>query len=142
MHVQVITCRFDATRGVVDDDPLRTFCRDKVVLAVREHFFLHGDTPHLAFVVTYRLVAPSAPDGSSGRLEPGRRPPRRHPTTQDLRATLHPEQVELFDLLRDWRNARARQDGVPAYAVLTNKELLAVTIERPTSKSTLRRVAC
>jgi len=54
-------------------------------------------------------VPPSAPDGSSGKLDR-----RRRPSTDDLRAGLAAEARERFDLLRDWRNRTAQDEGVPA----------------------------
>lgn len=121
MHVTTVTCRFDPALGAFDDAPLRLLTRDKVVLSVRDHFFHHGELPHLAFVVVYRLVPPSQPDGSSGRLDP--RQPARTSSSDDLRAELAPEVRARFDLLRDWRNRTAQDEGVPAYAVLTNRQI-------------------
>ena len=138
MHVTLVTCRFDPTCGVFDDAPLHACTRDKVILDVREYFHTHGSLPHLTFVLTYRLVPPSAPDGSSGKL--GGKRDRTAPSTDDLRRGLAPEQRELFDLLRDWRNRTAREEGIPAYAVLTNKQLLALVRERPSTRRGLQRV--
>lgn len=129
-----------------DDRPLRLFSRDKVVLSVRDRFFLHGEVPHPAFVVVYRLVPPSHPDGSSGKLEPGHGQahgqPRDKtaPSATDLRAGLAPEHRARFDLLRDWRNRTAQDEGLPAYAVLTNKQLLAVTRDAPSTRAAPQRV--
>ncbi|MCO5164972.1 MAG: HRDC domain-containing protein [Planctomycetes bacterium] len=148
MHVATVTCRFDPALGAIDDGPLRLFGRDKVVLSVRDHFFVHGEVPHLVFVVVYRLVAPSRPDGSSGRLdarahEAGARSPesgRSAPSTDDLRAGLPPDVRARFDLLRDWRNRMAQDEAVPAYAVLTNKQLLQLAREAPTTRAGVERV--
>ena len=37
MQVDVLTLRYDPSRGVLDDTALHEFTRDKVVLAVRDH---------------------------------------------------------------------------------------------------------
>ena len=84
VFVSVVTSRFDPARGEFDPAPLESFTRDKVVLGVREFFFSHGDLPHLAFVVTHRLIPPSRPDGgqrSPSRASAGASPPpeRRRP---------------------------------------------------------------
>jgi len=65
MQVDVLTLRYDSTRGVLDDTALREFTRDKVVLAVRDHFYQVGAIPHLTLVIEHRLPAPG----------PGSRPP-------------------------------------------------------------------
>lgn len=95
MRVDVLTLRYDPTRGVLDDAPLRAFTRDKVILSVRDHFFMAGDVPHLALVVESRLPAPSARDGSSGQLGGSQ-----SSKTEDLRASLSADHRERFDLLR------------------------------------------
>ena len=66
MQVDVLTLRYDPTRGVLDETALREFTRDKVVLAVRDHFYQVGSTPHLTLVIEYRLPAPG-PSGASFR---------------------------------------------------------------------------
>jgi hypothetical protein len=140
VFVSLVTCRFDPARGSFDSEALDSFTRDKVVLAVREYFFSQGDTPHLVFVVTYRLIPPSALDGSSGRLDAKGRERARHPTADDLRSGLAPNVRERFDLLRDWRNAASREDGIPAYSVLTNRQLLTLAEEAPRTKAGVLRV--
>jgi ATP-dependent DNA helicase RecQ len=132
MQVDVLTLRYDPSRGVLDDTALRDFVRDKVVLAVRDHFYQVGNTPHLTLVIEYRLPAP----GPGARPEPaGRRDGA--VATRDLRETLPQGERELFDLLRAWRARLAREEGVPAYAILTNAELVAIARERPASPRAL-----
>ena len=135
MQVDVLTLRYDATRGVLDDTELKGFTRDKVVLGVRDHFFTVGSVPHLALVVEYRLPRPSAPDGSDGQ-----RKPHGSIKTDELRASLAPGDRELFDLLRSWRASLAHDEGVPAYAVLTNAQLAAIVRARPQGRGGLLKV--
>ena len=46
----------------------------------------------------------------------------------------------LFQRLRTWRNARAEELGRPAYGVLTQKALIGITNELPTSSRELLRM--
>ncbi len=140
MFVSLVTCRFDPTRATFDSGPLDAFVRDKVVLAVREYFFVQGETPHLAFVVTFRLIPPSAPDGTSGRLDSQGQARARRPSADDLRTRLEPPARERFDLLRDWRSAKSRDEGIPAYSVFTNRQLLALAEQAPRTRAGLQRV--
>ena len=117
MQVDVLTLRYDSTRGVLDDTALREFTRDKVVLAVRDHFYQVGAIPHLTLVIEYRLPAP----GPGVRPAPAGRE-ERAARTDDLRDALSPAERELFDLLRAWRAGLARDEGVPASAILTSSE--------------------
>ena len=58
MLVRVFTLSFSSVLGGFDDDEVREFVKDKEVLAVRDHFFLKDESPHLVLVVTYNLLRP------------------------------------------------------------------------------------
>jgi DNA helicase-2/ATP-dependent DNA helicase PcrA len=45
-----------------------------------------------------------------------------------------------FEQLRAWRRERARTDGVPAFAVFTNRALAAIAVSRPVSLEELAQV--
>ena len=98
-----------------------------------------GSTPHLTLVSEYRLPAP----GPGARPAPAGRD-ERAARTADLRDKLSPAECEVFDLLRAWRVRLAREEGVPAYAILTairsNAELVAVTRVRPQSHGALHAI--
>jgi len=46
----------------------------------------------------------------------------------------------VFDLLRSWRARLARDQGIPAYAVLTNAELATIAHARPQSRAALIQI--
>jgi hypothetical protein len=110
----VIPLHFDAVLGGFDDTPLREFLTDKEILSIREHFFIRHDVPYLAMIVTYslpHLVSPAAPATPAHQQEPS------------WRSLVAPEEVPLFNTLRDWQLARSKQEGVPPYVICTNKML-------------------
>lgn len=138
MRVKLLTLQFAPGLGGFDDRPLVEFLADKQVLAVREHFFVVHEQPHLACLVTYQeaviVDAGSArPEASAPTTRNGR---RRADPTRDL----PPPQRELYANLRDWRAERARHDGVPAYVLFTNRELAAIVTARPATRSALLHV--
>ena len=90
-------------------------------------------------MVEHHLIPPSALDGSSGRLGAPIKPSR--PSTDDLRASLPEDRRALFDALRLWRNRTSQDEGVPAYAVLTNEQLLQVCQDLPTTRAGLQRIS-
>lgn len=45
---------------------------------------------------------------------------------------------ELMAMLREWRQERARRDGVPLYVVLPNRLLTDIVRSRPTSEDEMR----
>jgi superfamily II DNA helicase RecQ len=131
MRVKLITLRFAPRLGGFDDRPLADFVRDKEVLAVSEHFFTVHDLPHLACLVSYReaLLSPETAGADDA--------PRSRRKREDPTAGLDETERVLFGTLREWRNARARKDGVPAYVILTNRELVNVVRARPPTPNAL-----
>lgn len=67
------------------------------------------------------------------RAEPERTATRRGPNAASAAADLSPDDAELFEALRAWRGAEAREQGVPAYIVFGDATLRAVATERPRS---------
>lgn len=126
MRVKLITLAFAPALGTIDDRPLAEFLRDKEVIAVREHFFVVHEVPYLACLVTYqdsaaRVVEPPSASRAALAAEP----------------ELDPTARALYATLREWRNARAKRDGVPAYVLFTNAELARLARERPASLNAL-----
>lgn len=152
MRVKLFTFRYSATLGGFDETPLASFLRDKEVLAFREHFFHINDTPHLTCIVTWqdavvgeaeleaaRALRSSSPDDETraplGR--PERRRSRSHGAAPDPTAGLDERERALFNSLREWRAAKAQEEGVPPYLVFTNRHLLAMIASRPDSPTAL-----
>ena len=67
MQVDVLTLRYDPTRGVLDDTALSELTRDKVVLGVRDQFYQVGSIPHLTLVIEYRTPSARAERPTVGR---------------------------------------------------------------------------
>lgn len=59
---------------------------------------------------------------------------------REERAPLEPEDLELFEALREWRLERSFSDGVPAYVVLHDAALREIARRRPTDRDALGRV--
>jgi superfamily II DNA helicase RecQ len=155
MQVKVVNLPFRSELGGFDDGPLERFLAGKEVLHVAECFFSVDDRPHLACVVQWQaarqaqstssaaVAAPPKPRRSqraSPKLkerEVDTRPPRRKPssTADDSLET------PLGGALRSWRAQRARELGVPAYRVLTNRQIGALAERRPAQLDDLRALA-
>jgi ATP-dependent DNA helicase RecQ len=69
-------------------------------------------------------------------VRPSRRPAG-GPRVGAGRAPLTSVQEELFEALRAWRSAQAREQGVPAYVVFGDATLIAVAAARPTTLAAL-----
>ncbi len=125
MRIKLLTLRYAPALAGFDERPLIDFVADKEVLAIRDHFFVVHDLPHLACLVTYHdPQPPSAPGRASA-------------TSTAVVEQIPEADRALFATLREWRNARARRDGIPPYVILTNRELAAVVRARPQTESAL-----
>ncbi len=108
MKLKVFTFRFSESVDGFDDKALQEFIVDKEVIEFAEHFFIHENTPYLTVLIAYRLLA----------AEEKRKLDRR----QDPRSELDDREKKAYDALRAWRAVRAKQDGLPAYMIATNKQ--------------------
>ena len=102
MQVRVITMRYQEGLQGFPEDALRAATFGKTVLDVREHFFLHGNVPHLALVLQLG-DAPAYADAG------GFRP--RGPDAPDPAEGLTDAQRGVYRALRAWRNETARAEG-------------------------------
>ena len=123
MLVRVFTLKFDPVLSSFDDGEVQDFVKDKEVLSIRDHFFVEKQTPYLAMVVTYNPLPAEADMPAGGRAEPKRR--------EDWRGLLQEQDWPLFNTLRDWRNEQAREEGIPAYVICTNRQLAEIARRRP-----------
>ncbi len=121
MQLRVFSLGFDSERGGFDDSEVRDFLANKRVLEVREHFFVHEERPQLMLLALYR--SRDAVLARSGK------PERRK--AADWRGTVPECERPLYDAIRHWRNDKAKAEGKPAYALLTNKQVAEVVVAKP-----------
>jgi ATP-dependent DNA helicase RecQ len=75
------------------------------------------------------------------RREPERARTVRTPRTGAAPPVLDQPQQELFQQLRAWRSAVAKEQGVPAYVVFNDATLAAIAQARPSSLGELRGIS-
>ncbi len=126
MDLRLVTVAFDPEIGGFPEQPLQHL--DGEVVNVVEHFFHHAQQPHLLLVVHVRPPLDE------------RRQSRRKKRRGSHRETLTPDEAELYDRLRAWRNGCAQTDGVPPYVILTNQHVAEIARRRPTSNAALREI--
>jgi superfamily II DNA helicase RecQ len=136
MMTRVFTLRFNGLLDAFDDAPLREFIKDKDVIAVRDHFFLHNDQPYLAVLVNYTLK-PVATEAAA--TKPGA-PAQAKPKDESWRHYVAESDLPLFNALRDWRMARCKREGLPPYVICTNRQLAAMIAARPQSLAKLGEI--
>ena len=127
MFFSTLTLKYDPEEGHIDDASFQAFARDKEVLTVKEHFYIYRELPHLTLCISWRMPEPAKK--------------QTNPSNEAWRSLLKsPEDAELFDRLRRWRAERARKEGVPAYTIMTNKQLAEMAAMKPASKAALGKV--
>ncbi|HEX4258687.1 MAG TPA: DNA helicase RecQ [Streptosporangiaceae bacterium] len=73
------------------------------------------------------------------RREPERTRAARKPKLASVAEDLSPEDAKMFERLREWRAAQAREQGVPAYVIFQDKTLREIASQRPAD---LNALAC
>ncbi|MCP4379509.1 MAG: HRDC domain protein [bacterium] len=127
MRFRLFTLKFDVRLERFDDNELQDFLKDKELLSAREHFFVKQEIPYLLVCVSY---LPGAED-----LAPSTKPKQ-----DEWREIISEAQLPHFNSLRDWRNERARSEGVPPYVICSNKQLAAMVVARPDSLAALGKI--
>jgi superfamily II DNA helicase RecQ len=129
MDVRVITLRYQEGVQGFSEDALRQATAGREVLEVREHFFTHGNVPHMALVL---LVGDGASSGGGFK--------RRDPNAPDPEESIPEERRPVYRDLKKWRNERAKADGKPAYAIARNVQLAEIVNKAPASLAALKEI--
>jgi ATP-dependent DNA helicase RecQ len=87
-----------------------------------------------------RMRSPRAGRDRPGRDRPGRRVAGSPGRQLEAEAEEAPVDLELFEVLRAWRAAQARANGVPAYVIFPDATLAEVAARRPRSEDDLAEV--
>lgn len=120
MQVRVITMRYNEGLQGFSEDQLQKATFGKSVLNVSEHFFVHGNVPHLALVLQV---------GDAPRYENAVSYRPRDPNVPDPMEDMTDAQKSVFLALKTWRNETAKAEGRPAYAIARNTQLAALVTE-------------
>jgi ATP-dependent DNA helicase RecQ len=92
------------------------------------------------------VITPESADVLNGshpvrlRREPERKSSGRKAATASVAADLSPDARELFETLRAWRAAQAKEQGLPAYVIFHDATLREVAVRRPASLEQLGTV--
>lgn len=128
--MRVISMTFDSALGGFNDSELREFLKDKEVISIEDHFFIKNEVPFLTMVVKY---FPFRQETDPALVPQGKR-------DEAWREMITDADMGTFNLLREWRSKRSREEGVPPYIVFTNKQLAQLIKENPSTVSHLERV--
>ncbi len=126
MDVRIVTLRYsDGAQGFPEEAMLKAVA-GREVLEAREHFFVHGNVPHMAVVL---LLGDAAGGGA-----------RQRPPGPDPGEELPDDRKGLYRALRTWRNERARADGVPSYVIARNVQIAEICKRLPRTLAELKEI--
>ncbi|MEI6150169.1 MAG: HRDC domain-containing protein [bacterium] len=129
MDVRVLTLRYQEGQQGFPEGALRQATAGREVLEVREHFFTHGNVPHVALVL---LLGDGAGDDGGFRS--------RNPNAPDPEESIPEDRRPVYRDLKRWRNDRAKTDGKPAYAIARNVQLAEIVNKAPKSLAALKEI--
>lgn len=115
--------------GCFDDLPVVQFCEGRRIVEFVSHFFTVAGTPTWSVLIAYRDALPS----------PAPRPGNSAGSTSEQPRLCSTDEA-LYEVLRAWRNAQALEQGVPPYALFTNRQLRDLALQRPQTAAALAKI--
>jgi superfamily II DNA helicase RecQ len=126
VQLRIWTLPFHPTTGF-DDSALQAFLADKDLVCFWEHLFTHDNQTHLICIVEWESRTPQRADPlPRERIDPT--------------SGLSPSDELLYETLRSWRANRAQEEGLPAYRILTNRQLREIVERKPFDEPTLAAI--
>lgn len=130
MLIKVISLGFDSAYGGFNDTELRDFIKDKEMISTTDYLFVRNEVPYLTLVLKY---LPS-------RIETDQKMNPRGKRNESWREQLSESDMGLFNLLRDWRSTRSKNEGLPPYILFTNNQLSQIVKTRPQTMAELSKI--
>lgn len=142
MQVRWIQLPFRPERGGFDETPLLAALTGSRTRRVQEYFFTHEERPYLGLLVELDDDETRAVDGaaSGAPRRPARVAVERAVEPAEATPPLDASSQRAATELRRWRSRRAKELGVPAYRLLSNRQLDSLARLRPMTLSTLMEV--
>jgi superfamily II DNA helicase RecQ len=128
MLLKIFSFVFNSALGTFDDSEFQDFVKDKAILSIREFFFIHNNLPYLTLVLQYQ--SSEAVSIETGPI----------PQHDSWKKTLTEVDMGLFNVLRDWRSKKSKQQGVPPYLLFTNRQFAEIVKQRPQNLSDLGKI--
>ena len=113
LQVKLFAMRFCDEIDGFDDEPLRAFMAGKEIVSLKEQFFFKDNVPYWSVMLMYKSK-PRPIDLSKESQK------KVEDKKDDYRSVLTEESTPLFNLLREWRNEKAKKAGSPPYILFNN----------------------
>lgn len=130
MLVKIFTLSFDQSKQQFDSKIFDEFAASKKIIQVNDYFFTQGNETYLCMIVKYDLASEETKKVLSS--VPSR--------NAEFKIEFKDEEMKLFNDLRSWRSRVCKDEGVPPYIVLNNKQLARIVEIKPLTKTALDEV--
>lgn len=131
MQVRVITLRYSDGLQGFPEEALQKATFGREVLQVSEHFFVHGNVPHLTLVIQL---------GEAKQWENAGSYRSRDPNAPNPEDALPDAAKGVYRALKTWRNETAKAEGRPAYAIARNTQLAELAKAAPKTLAAIREI--
>ena len=131
MQIRVVTLRYNEALQGFPEDALKSATFGREVLNATEHFFVHGNVPHLTLVLSL---------GDTSKYENADSYRQRDPNAPDPETGMTDEQKMRYRALKTWRNETAKSEGRPAYAIARNVQLAELVKAAPKSLAAIKEI--
>ena len=124
-----MTLSFSSRLADFDTAALDLFLADKEVLNIEHHFFEVGQKPFLTLLIHYEATVKTGGAAMNSKSD------------VDPKSLLSDEEWPLYETLRQWRNERAKEDGIPSYTIFKNAVLVDLVKKRPSTLTQLQTIS-
>lgn len=133
LQIKLFAMRFCDELDSFDDEPLRAFLAGKEIVSIKEQFFFKDNVPYWSVMLMYKSK-PRLIDLSKKSQE------KVEDKKYAYRSVLTEESTPLFNLLREWRNEKAKKAGYPAFYLFNNLQLAQIAVKKPETLTQLASV--
>lgn len=131
MQIRILTLRYNEALQGFPEDVIKAATFGREVLSLQEHFFVHGNVPHLTLVLSL---------GDTIQYENSSSYKKTINSQENLEQALDDKQKIVYRALKQWRNDTAKIEGRPAYAIARNVQLIELAKLSPKNISEIRNV--
>lgn len=119
MPFQIFTIPFNPAKQTFITDELNAFCLNKRVLSKNVSFFQDQALFYWTILVEYDVI---------------------QNTTKEEKVELDDIETQCFNKLKAWRNEQSEKEGVPAYVLARNSQLIEMVKQAMTTKEVLKQI--
>lgn len=150
MNIRIVTMSLGAQQGQFTcEDELNAALAQPGLTSVEKQFFMTEGVARYSFVLTYDAAVVSdsrpSPGWGAGREAKafggkGGKPARKYPSQPEVLEAIPAERRGLYDVLREVRNAKAKELGKKGYLLANNYQLAHIACKAPQNMTALRRI--